>query len=858
MRFVIVGSGRCGTRLLWEMLNMHPDLLVVNESHFLVDFRNRYGVREVETTELVRRVMELRHANGSSIIGVNLECFGITPSEMAEFFARLEEDRPQLSVSQFYDCVATFWMKRCGKRLWADKTPDYGCFLSEIREMWPGVKVIHIRRDGFSVARSMMNHVGYQALLSVNSDWWGTVAALTMDWEARLAGRSFSGAEMLELWARRQLRIAQDLRGIPRDEWVEVQYEDLVRNPVGVLERLAKFSGLSVLPEWTTAAACCVDGRLAGRDAPCAHDLGVSADLREAPTARLLLASKPRQRRIVGLAMVKNEGDIIEPFVRHNLQFLDCLCILDNGSTDRTRETLVALQREGLPVVVLDDPSPAYFQAEKMTRLLKAVCSSFFPDFAIPLDADEFIRCESVARFRVVLEAVPSGGCGLVPWSTYIIRPEECETTGGDHPRSMSWRRARENPQYFKALLRLDGAYVPELFFTQGNHAVQRTDGRVVVSVFLESIALAHFPVRSADQMAAKAVVGWMAYLLRNPMARSEDLGYQWREVFDFVANSGEVRRDHLALMSMRYAQSEANVDWDKDVVRDPVAFCYERKFSGPGCGALSLVARAIEGALAEKSLPFEDEVRKACQQKISQAEQDDLGERVSETVFDARWHYDHLFLDLPPVRFLMDVFQPRSVLDVGCGVGAYLAYFKYRGVVDCMGIDGIKPEATILPKSFYFQHDLSVPFNLGRQFDLVMCVEVVEHMELAEAREMIQSLATHARDRILFSAAEPGQPGHGHISCRPLEEWLRDWSALGWEPDVQASLSVRCLSTFYWLRRNPVILVRVGSTPNLSGRGVLTDIACRTFRWHAQSPEIVSHPLSQDFPPDLFEATGG
>jgi SAM-dependent methyltransferase len=861
MRFVIIGTGRCGTRDLAEMLNMHPEILVVNESHFLVDFRNRYGSRKVATRELVEQFVRHRHANGSSILDANLENFTVSRHEMEDFLHRLSDEQPMLTASEFYDAVATFWMKRCGKRAWADNTADYGCFLKELREMWPDVRVLHLTRDGLPATKSMMEDVGYRALLSMNADWWGALSPLALDWDAHLHGRSFSGAQMLELWARRQIRIADELNQLSKDCWMELSYEDLISQPTAVLRRVARFVGFSEEPEWLMAATARLDPQKVGRGPVAPAELGLSDDLHEAPTARRLLASgKYRSAgtpRVVGLAMVKNEEEMIEPFVRHNLRFLTALCVLHNGSTDRTREILVALQREGLPVVVLDDPTPGYFQSEKMTRLLRAVSSTLFPDFVVPLDADEFLKCASKTEFLLALNEIPVGGFGLVPWRTYVVTPEEQDAADMDPPRSMQWRRLRENPQYFKALLRLDGQYLPDLRFTQGNHSLERTNGQPVASVSLSGVSLGHFPVRSSSQMEAKAIIGWMACLLRNPQARSEDLCYQWRDAFDVVARAGGIDRARLAELSVSYAQHSGEVDWTRDVIFDPMEFSYERtQGSASRTPALSLVARAIEGALTPMRLSFAEQIRHHCDEKLRLFQEPHAEERSSQTVFEAKWHYENLFLDLPPIQHVLDVYQPASVLDVGCGIGAYLSYFIHHGVTDCLGVDGIDASSTVLPADRYIQHDLSKPFDLGRQFDLVICLEVIEHLPAEAASHLITSLAKHSRDRILFSAAEPGQPGHGHINCRPLEEWLEHWEHLGWTPDVHASLAVRCLSTFHWMQRNPVVLVRRGQTNISMQQGLLLEIARRPYKWHNQKGAIVSHPLSEDLPISLFDAS--
>jgi 2-polyprenyl-3-methyl-5-hydroxy-6-metoxy-1,4-benzoquinol methylase len=860
MRFVIVGTGRCGTRLLVEMLNLNPEILVVNESHFLVDFRNRYGSRKVATRDLVEQLVRHRHANGASILDVNLEDLSVSRHDMENFFSRLSDEQPMVTASEFYDAIATFWMRRSGKVFWADKTPDYGCFLRELREMWPDVRVLHITRNGLSVAKSMMGHVGYRALLSMNADWWGMLSPLTINWEAHLHDRSFSGAQMLELWARRQMRIAQELHRLPEDSWMELSYEELISQPVAVLCRVARFVGISEQTAWLEAASARVDLQKVRRAPIAPAELGLSDDLREAPTAQQLMASDKYRSAdtpcIIGLAMVKNEEEMIEPFVRHNLQFLTALYVLDNGSSDRTREILLALQREGLPLVVLDDPTPGYFQSEKMTRLLRSVSSTLFPDFVVPLDADEFLKCATKTEFLRALSEIPVGGFGLVPWCTYIITPEGQDAAVMDPPRSMEWRRLRENPSYFKALLRLDGQYLPELGFTQGNHGVEHTSGQPVASVSLSGVSLGHFPVRSATQMEAKAVIGWMAYLLKNPRARSDNHGYQWRDAFDFVAHSGGIDHARIAQMSVSYAQHSGEVDWTRDVIFDPMDFSYERTHSTASrTSSLALVARAIEGAFTLMHKSFAEHIRHQCDEKLRTYQEPHAEERCARTVFEAKWHYENLFLDLPPMQHILNVYRPDSVLDVGCGIGAYLSYFIHKGVQDCLGMDGIDLSSTLLAGDRYIKQDLSTPFDLGRQFDLVMCVEVVEHLPSEAANHLLLSIAKHARSRILFSAAEPGQPGYGHINCRPLHEWLHYWENLGWVPDTPASLAVRCVSTFHWLRRNPVILVRADQTNAPMQQALLLEIARRPYRWHNQHAAIISNPLSEDLPTSLFDA---
>jgi glycosyltransferase involved in cell wall biosynthesis len=51
--------------------------------------------------------------------------------------------------------------------------------------------------------------------------------------------------------------------------------------------------------------------------------------------------------KLFGAAMLRNEADIVESFVRHNLSLLDGLLVVDHGSSDGTSEILDALVTEG-------------------------------------------------------------------------------------------------------------------------------------------------------------------------------------------------------------------------------------------------------------------------------------------------------------------------------------------------------------------------------------------------------------------------------------------------------------------------------------------------------------------------------
>lgn len=126
-------------------------------------------------------------------------------------------------------------------------------------------------------------------------------------------------------------------------------------------------------------------------------------------------------------------------------------------------------------------------------------------------------------------------------------------------------------------------------------------------------------------------------------------------------------------------------------------------------------------------------------------------------------------------VPLLLAWFAPASVVDVGCGRGAFLSVCKTHGVTDILGIDGDHhPAATRLIADHEFvAADLHDPPPLERRFDLAVCTEVAEHLDAADADRFVRYLTTLA-PVVAFSAAIPDQGGVHHVN----EQWPAYWSA--------------------------------------------------------------------------------
>lgn len=114
-----------------------------------------------------------------------------------------------------------------------------------------------------------------------------------------------------------------------------------------------------------------------------------------------------------------------------------------------------------------------------------------------------------------------------------------------------------------------------------------------------------------------------------------------------------------------------------------------------------------------------------------------------------------------------------RSVLDAGCGQGAWLKVWGELGCSDRCGVDGdyVDRDHLLIPPAQFQAADLSRGFDVQRRFDLAQCLEVGEHLPPAASGTLVDSLVRHA-DVILFSAAAVGQGGDQHVNECPYDFW--------------------------------------------------------------------------------------
>ena len=283
--------------------------------------------------------------------------------------------------------------------------------------------------------------------------------------------------------------------------------------------------------------------------------------------------------RVVGFTLVRNEEDVIEASIRHNLRSLDAIDVVDHGSDDATPAILDALVREGLPVTVRRDESIELRQGEVTTQGVRAQFAAG-ADLAIPIDADEFLCMPSRERFeRVVASADPTAHL-VMPWLTYLpaLDNDADIVTRLKHARRMT----TERHGLYKVVVRRALLDTPNAEIPAGNHRVRINDGRQSLGhdALPGSVAaLAHVPVRSVGQFTAKIAVGALAIRLANPTDKK--IAFHWQEEFDALVAGKPLTTERLVAIAANYSVAPerrvppAAVQWIEDPFVQDIALRY-------------------------------------------------------------------------------------------------------------------------------------------------------------------------------------------------------------------------------------------------------------------------------------------
>lgn len=266
-----------------------------------------------------------------------------------------------------------------------------------------------------------------------------------------------------------------------------------------------------------------------------------------------------------GISVVKNEADIIEAFIRHNSKYLNKLCLVEHNPQDNTSEIISKLKDEGYNLEIYTNSSSRHIQAEEFNKLVRK-CDS---DFIVFLDADEFIVSKDFS-----LAALPDDIVSFITWHNYVPQPDD----GQDRHilKRIQHRLAHVDTNQHKAIIPRSIYSKENSFVLLGGHEIYyKENGELTPAPYevISSVHLAHFPMRSLEQIQVKVYSNWLSKLA-DPLHKSGRLQdgtiptwHHWKKLFDLFKNNPDISEDDAmkAVVNVYMRTKEL------EIVHDPV-----------------------------------------------------------------------------------------------------------------------------------------------------------------------------------------------------------------------------------------------------------------------------------------------
>ncbi len=172
---------------------------------------------------------------------------------------------------------------------------------------------------------------------------------------------------------------------------------------------------------------------------------------------------------------------------------------------------------------------------------------------------------------------------------------------------------------------------------------------------------------------------------------------------------------------------------------------------------------------------------------------------------------FTHTNRNYQSARIVLQHLQPfisklSSFLDLGGGVGSWSKALLDIGFKDICLVDhpSMKREDLLYQDSDSFKGvDLESLLPEPKQYDCILCIEVLEHFHENRALEILDFICKNT-NLVLFSAAIPGQNGVGHINCQRHSYWHQQFKSKGFDfYDGFKSELLKNDQIQYWIRQN-------------------------------------------------------
>jgi hypothetical protein len=297
----IVGTGRCGSTLLSQMLAEHPGALSIFEFFNGLDWARRFAPEPIDgerygaliaaeqpfVTAVLRRGYEVAEiiypfASGRRrrdeplpwVLVATLARLSGDPDALFDEVMTRVKGHPVQPALAHHRALFDWLVERTRRQFWLERSGSSIDYLEALAESFPRARFLHIHRDGPEAALSMVHHHAYRLPISLIYDAplddGSRLAELgPLDLHAAPTGHDAISRVLASrpppevfgrYWADQVLHGYRALRGIDARRYAEVRFEDLVARPHELLGEIAAFFELPEAGSWIARAAALVRG----------------------------------------------------------------------------------------------------------------------------------------------------------------------------------------------------------------------------------------------------------------------------------------------------------------------------------------------------------------------------------------------------------------------------------------------------------------------------------------------------------------------------------------------------------------------------------------------------------------------
>jgi glycosyltransferase involved in cell wall biosynthesis/2-polyprenyl-3-methyl-5-hydroxy-6-metoxy-1,4-benzoquinol methylase len=158
--------------------------------------------------------------------------------------------------------------------------------------------------------------------------------------------------------------------------------------------------------------------------------------------------------------------------------------------------------------------------------------------------------------------------------------------------------------------------------------------------------------------------------------------------------------------------------------------------------------------------------------------------------------------------KWISSGLPPGTVLDIGCGPGIYVDALRTFGI----SARGIDVDARVYGKE-HLRYQSLFDLEPDDVANTVICLEVAEHIEESQADQVVAKVVAAVKHTLIWTAAQPGQGGIGHINCQPKSYWEEKITAAGLVRNVEKETAMLAFITagphMGWFRNNVMLFER-------------------------------------------------